>query len=162
LAGIELEANGTGLAWIALAAVFWAGYILWGKRASATGTDGLSFALACGCVVFAPIGVPQSAEAWMSPGLLVLAAGVGLLSSAVPYGLDQIVLARVDQTQFAILLAILPATAALVGAVTLRQIPSPVEVLGIATVISAVAIRERDSGSRHPTDEHPNDEQPAA
>lgn len=144
LAGVEVDANPSGLAWILLAAGFWGGYILWGKRTSSKGTDGLPVALAIGVAAFAPLSGTQTGPVWGSPWLLLLVAGVGLLSSAVPYGIDQIVLSRVDQTQFAILLAILPATAAVIGAMALRQIPSPVEVIGMLAVIGAVLVRDRD------------------
>ena len=52
---------------------------------------------------------------------------------------------RGEQTQlprasFALLLSLLPATAAVVGLVVLRQIPSPAEMLGIALVVAGVAL----------------------
>lgn len=95
-------------------------------------------------MAFAPLSGTQTGPVWGSPWLLLLVAGVGLLSSAVPYGIDQIVLSHVDQTQFVILLAILPATAAVIGVIVLRQIPSPVEVIGMLAVIGAVLLRDRD------------------
>jgi inner membrane transporter RhtA len=70
---------------------------------------------------------------------------VGVLSNAIPYGLDQVVLRRATPAQFALLLAILPAVAAVFGAVVLGQIPTAVEVFGIGLVISAIAVREREA-----------------
>jgi inner membrane transporter RhtA len=40
------------------------------------------------------------------------------------------------------MLALLPATAAVVGAVVLRQIPSPLELAGIALVALGIAIHK--------------------
>ena len=73
------------------------------------------------------------------PLVLLLAVGVGVLSSVVPYVLDQIVLRRVGQARFAVLLALLPATATVVGLIALGQVPSPLEAVGIAAVVVAVA-----------------------
>jgi inner membrane transporter RhtA len=79
-----------------------------------------------------------------SPRLLVLAVGVGVLSSAVPYALDQVVLRRVGRARFALLLALLPATASVVGLVLLAQVPRQVEALGILAVVAAVSLRSRE------------------
>ena len=70
----------------------------------------------------------------------VLGLGVGLLSSVVPYVLDQYVLVRVGRARFALLLALLPATATVVGAVVLTQVPTLLESLGILAVIAAVVL----------------------
>jgi inner membrane transporter RhtA len=43
-----------------------------------------------------------------------------------------------------VLLALLPATATVVGFLVLAQIPGPAEAVGIAAVVGAVALRSRD------------------
>ena len=45
-------------------------------------------------------------------------------------------------TLIRLLLSLLPATAALIGLVVLRQIPAPVEILGIALIMCGVAIHQ--------------------
>jgi inner membrane transporter RhtA len=65
----------------------------------------------------------------------------------VPYGLDQISLQRLEPARFALLLALLPVTATVIGMIGLSQIPSPAEALGIGIVIVALAVRDR-SGER--------------
>ena len=72
------------------------------------------------------------------------AAGVGVLSSLLPYMFDQIVLRRVGRGRFAVLLALLPATATVIGLVALGQMPGPLEAVGIAAVVVAVALRSRE------------------
>jgi inner membrane transporter RhtA len=62
----------------------------------------------------------------------------------VPYVLDQVVLRRLGRARFAVLLALLPATATVVGLVGLGQIPGIQEAVGIAAVILAVALRSRE------------------
>ena len=61
----------------------------------------------------------------------------------MPYGLDQITLRRLTAQRFAMLLAILPVTATLVAAVVLGQVPRPLEAVGIAVVVVALAVRDR-------------------
>ncbi|MCY3805218.1 MAG: EamA family transporter, partial [bacterium] len=71
---------------------------------------------------------------------------VGLLSNVVPYGLDQWVMRRIDQHRFALLQALAPVTAAVVGFIMLSQEPSPREMIGIGLVIVAILLsrsRER-------------------
>ncbi len=63
-----------------------------------------------------------------------------MFSSVVPYGIEQVVLRRVTAATFAILLAMLPATAAAVGAIALRQWPQPVDLLGLALVSGAIIL----------------------
>jgi len=62
------------------------------------------------------------------------------ISSVIPYAIEQVVLRRVSAATFAVLLAMLPATAALVGAVALNQVPTPLEVLGLGAVSAAIAL----------------------
>ena len=76
--------------------------------------------------------------------MLLIGVLVGLLSSVVPYVLDQFVLRRVGRARFAVLLALLPATATVVGLVVLGQLPTVAEATGIGAVIGAVALRSRD------------------
>jgi inner membrane transporter RhtA len=63
-----------------------------------------------------------------------------VLSSAIPYALDQLVHTTVGRARFALMLALLPATAAVVGATVLHQHPSIVEITGIALVMLAPAV----------------------
>ena len=64
--------------------------------------------------------------------------GLGILSAAIPYSLDQVVLRMAGPSYFAILLALLPLTAALLGAVVLGQSLSIAEMVGIVAVVGAV------------------------
>jgi inner membrane transporter RhtA len=53
-----------------------------------------------------------------------IAVGIGVLSTVVPYVLDQVVLRRTGLARFALLLALLPVTAAVLGFLLLRQVPA--------------------------------------
>jgi inner membrane transporter RhtA len=149
LAEVRTEGDAIGLAYILLAAGLWAAYILLGSRVARSGTsfDGLGVGLVIGALAIAPVGLPAAVPALDDPALLGLALATGLLSSVVPYGLDQISLQRLEPARFALLLALLPVTATVIGMIGLSQIPSPAEALGIGIVIVALAVRDR-SGER--------------
>jgi inner membrane transporter RhtA len=68
--------------------------------------------------------------------------GIGLLSSVVPYALDQLTMRRLPRHRFALTLALLPATAAVIGSVVLGQTPSVEEVLGIVLVMAAILVTQ--------------------
>ena len=65
---------------------------------------------------------------------------MGVASSVVPYVCDQLAMARLPRASFALLLALLPATACLIGMFVLRQVPRPAETAGIALVIAGIGL----------------------
>ncbi|MBP9065066.1 MAG: EamA family transporter [Candidatus Microthrix sp.] len=154
LARIEWRANAAGLVFVAIAAACWAGYVVLGKRLAhlGLGTTGLTLSTALGTLVLAPVFAPGATRAFTSPPLLATALAVGVFANVVPYGIDQVVLPRLTHGQFALLLAVLPATATLVAAITLRQIPTASELLGIAAVSAGVALRDPPPSADLPSD----------
>jgi inner membrane transporter RhtA len=142
LSGIEADANLGGVLFALAAAACWAAYIVLGARVSRfeSGIDGLTVGLVIGAVVIAPIGAWDAGPALTSPRLFFLCVAVGVLSNAVPYGLDQLVLRRVDRGTFALLLALLPTTATIIGALVLRQVPDALEVVGIGLVVASLCV----------------------
>lgn len=149
LAGVEPDVDWAGVGFALLAAALWAGYILLGKWVAdaGDGVDSLAIGLATASVIAAPplLGVQLAGDAsvFADPRTWLLGVGVGVLSSAIPYALDQRVLARIGRERFALLLALLPATAAVVGAVVLAQSPTVGEVAGIALVMLALVVTAR-------------------
>jgi inner membrane transporter RhtA len=151
LSGVELSNTGHSAAGVGFAlgaAACWAGYIVLGARVSTVteGVDGLAVALLFGAVAIAPVGAPASGPAFTSPHRLLLCVVVGVLSTALPYGIDQVVLRRVDRGTFALLLALLPTTATIVGAVRLDQRLRGSELVGVAAVVVALLVRGSDAG----------------
>ncbi len=146
LAGVTVSSDvpgaAIGLAAIGVAAAAWAAYIVLGRRVAVRG-DGvtrLSVAMAVAAVVGAPFLAARSApvlDAWY---LVAAVVGIAVLSSVLPYAVEQVVLRRVGPAAFAVLLALLPATAAVVGAVALRQWPSALELVGLLLVSAAIAL----------------------
>ena len=131
-----------GLVAIGVSGLTWAGYILLGRRI-ATKRDGISslaVGMTAGALFYLPLGVTQFTPVALDAGRLLAVIGIAVLSSVVPYALEQVVLRRVSAARFAILLALLPVTAALVGAVVLTQVPTPAELAGIALVCVAIVL----------------------
>lgn len=145
IADVRWAGSTLGVLLALTSAALWAGYILLGQRVAATGlgVDGLAVGFAVATVVLAPLAL-GTGPVWGSPRLLALGVGVGVLSTVVPYALDQVVLRRVGRATFAVLLALLPVSATLCGLVLLGQVPGLVESLGILAVVLGVALRSRD------------------
>jgi len=156
IADVRWSGAPSGVLWALAAAALWAAYIVLGKRVAGAGNglDDMAVGFAVAAVVLTPVlligGGSTGLTALADPFVLLIAVGVGVLSSVVPYVLDQIVLRRVGQARFAVLLALLPATATIVGLVGLSQVPSPLEAFGIAAVVAAVALRSRDGDAPEP------------
>lgn len=154
LAGVQSGSDWAGVGFALAAAVMWAGYILLGKRVAdgGDGLDSLAVGMAAAAVALAPLllGLQfrTDASVFADPRTWLFGAGVGVLSSAIPYALDQRVLAAIGRARFALLLALLPATAAIVGAVLLAQRPSVGEIVGITLVMLALVVSARSDASR--------------
>jgi inner membrane transporter RhtA len=119
-------------------------YIVLGHRIASwggpAGIDRLGLAMLIAMVAALPVGIWNAMPAFSSPVLLAAAVGVGISSSVIPYVCDQLAMARLPRATFALLLALLPATAAVIGVLVLRQIPSLIEVTGIGLVILGVGV----------------------
>ena len=142
----------TGVVLALAAGVAWAGYILLGRRVASAGAgvDSLAVGMVFGALAYAPFAVGAAAGALTSVRSAVMALGVGLLSTAVPYGLDQVVLKRLGTDTFALLSSLMPATSMLVGVAVLGQLPSGWEIIGLALVSVAVALASADGRAPRP------------
>jgi inner membrane transporter RhtA len=161
IADVRLEGSLLGVVFALAAALAWAGYIVLGARVSdgagstGEGIDGLAVGFVVATVVLSPLALTVGPIA-ASPLLLGTALALGVLSSVVPYVLDQVVLRRVGRARFALLLALLPLTATLVGLVALAQIPAPLEAVGIAAVVGGVALRRESPEGSDPARGEPS------
>jgi inner membrane transporter RhtA len=105
-----------------------------------TGIDRLGASMLVAALVISPLGLGDAAPAFINPALLLAGIGVGLCSSVIPYVTDQLAMARLPRATFALLLSLLPACAAIIGIIILRQIPTLTEVAGIVLVMVGVAV----------------------
>ena len=138
-AGHALDMAGVGL--VLVSAAFWTLYIVAGSRAGAAvpGRGGLAVAMAIGAVVLLPFGAHGAWQVAGRPNLLLIALGVGVLASFVPYTLELAAMRRAPRRVFGILLSLEPAVATLAGLLLLGQRTGPVAVAAIAVVILASA-----------------------
>src|SRR5690606_2370943 len=99
LAGVTPEGTLPGVGFALLAAWLWAGYIILGARmaTSGAGVDGLGVGMLLGALAIAPLTVWGLAGLTAVPLLVLLALTTGLFSNAIPYGIDQVVLATIDR-----------------------------------------------------------------
>jgi inner membrane transporter RhtA len=145
LADVHISGSPGGVALALLSGALGAMYIVLGHRvASDAGIrpqDGLAAGMAMGALVLAPFLVDDAVPGLTDAGLLAACVAVGLASSVVPYVLEQVAMRRLPRARFALLLALLPATAAVVGAVILGQIPGLLEAAGILLVVTAAGLR---------------------
>jgi inner membrane transporter RhtA len=143
LSRISASGSPVGVVFAIAAGLLWALYIILAHQVArrGLGTTGLAAAMAVGAVAIAPLGAAPALESAGHGAVMLLAVGAGLLSSALPYALDQVLLRRLSRGAFALLLSLLPATATVMGLVLLRQVPQPLEILGIGLVVAAVVLR---------------------
>lgn len=146
LSGVEFGGEPWGLFFILCASAMWAAYIVIGRRVASLdrGLSGLGVGLAIGSLVILPFGWQGSGEVLGEPSLLVQCVVVGALSSAVGYGIDQAVLRRIPTRRFALLLALLPVIALVMGLLVLGQTPGVIDLAGAALIIAGVATQERE------------------
>ncbi len=127
-------------------------YVMLGHRianeAEISGIDQLGAAMLIAAVVATPFAVTAAAPAFTHPVWLLWAIGVGLCSSVIPYVTDQLAMARLPRATFALMLALLPATATVVGLVVLSQVPTARDLAGVGLVIVGVALHQEVSPDR--------------
>jgi len=146
LIGVRWTTDMIGLLWAALNSLLFVLYVVLAHRIAnadgASGIERLGSAMAVAFIVVFPIGVVQAAHSFVHPMLIFAGIGVGISSSVIPYVCDQLAMARLSRATFALMLALLPACATIIGAIVLRQIPSARDILAIALVMGGVAIHQ--------------------
>ena len=115
------------------------------RRSAMGGIDGLAASMMFAFLFVSPIGLGSAVRAFGNPIALAAGIGVGVSSSVIPYVFDQLAMARLPRATYALFVAILPATATLIGVIVLHQIPSLVDLVGIALVMFAIAIHTSET-----------------
>jgi inner membrane transporter RhtA len=133
-----------GLFWALLNGGLFVLYIVLGHKISENGASGgverLGAAMMVAFLFVMPIGFLQALDALGAPMLILAGIGVGICSSVIPYVCDQLAMSRLPRASFALLLALLPATATIIGVIVLRQMPGPADLAGVLLVMLGVAI----------------------
>jgi inner membrane transporter RhtA len=137
LGGLDLDPVGVALA--LLAGCFWASYIILSAKTGGIfpGGTGLALAMCIGAVALLPVGISQGGMSLLDPKVLLVGAGVALLSSAIPYSLEMEALRKLPTRVFGVLMSLEPAVAALVGFIILSEALEMRAILAIFLVTAA-------------------------
>jgi inner membrane transporter RhtA len=152
LTDVQLQGEPLGVAFAFANAVLFALYIVLAHQVAQhgrlAGIDGLAASMLIAAVVVTPLGGWEVVPALADPVALLAGIGVGVSSSVIPYVSDQLAMRRLARATYALMVSLLPATATVIGIVVLAQVPSWVEVAGVALVIAGVALHRepRDAG----------------
>ena len=152
LTDVRLEGEPLGVALALVNAVLFALYIVLGHRVArsgeASGIDALGASMLVALIVATPLAGWAALPALVDPIALAAGIGVGIASSVIPYVCDQLAMARLARSTYALLVSLLPATATVIGVVVLAQVPSGVELAGVALVVGAVALHRDELPER--------------
>jgi inner membrane transporter RhtA len=148
LAHVELEGDPVGVGFALANAALFTMYIVLAHRLARSSSigrlDGLAAAMLLAAIVVTVGAGWSAAPAIVDPVAIAAGIGVGASSSVIPYVFDQLAMARLGRATYSLMVALLPATATVVGILVLRQVPTPLEVAAVALVVTAVAVhRER-------------------
>ena len=131
-----------GLVWSVLNSLLFVGYIVLGHAIAGNGANRgvqrLGASMAIGLVVITPIGLGRAIAVFNAPILILAGVGVGVCSSVIPYVCDQLAMSRLPRSSFALLLALLPSTATVIGMVVLAQVPTWQDLAGLALVTAGI------------------------
>src|SRR4051812_11305651 len=141
LTGVRIEGEPLGVALAFANAGLFALYIVLAHRAAqGAGVDALGAAMLVALVAVTPLAGWAAVPALTDPVALLAGVGVGISSSVIPYVCDQLAMARLPRATYALMVALLPATATAIGVVVLGQVPSVAEAAGVTLVIAGVAL----------------------
>jgi len=154
LTDVRIEGGATAFGWAFANAALFAVYIVLAHRSSRADAttspiDRLGASMIIAGIAITPLGVAGASDAFTNPTLLAAGVAVGISSSVIPYVFDQFAMTRLSRSTYALFVALLPATAVVVGIIVLAQIPEPIEVAAVALVIAAVALHQ-EPGSNEP------------
>jgi inner membrane transporter RhtA len=132
----------------------WGAYILIAARVGRAYPDGagLAIAMVISAALMAPAGVVAGGEELLSPEVILVGAGVAMLSSVIPYTFELEALRRLPTQVFGVMMSLEPGVAALVGLIALGQGLAAQEAAGIALVVAASIGALRELGAMTPTE----------
>lgn len=127
-----------GVLYALAAAVFWAMYIVFGKRAGYLHAGHtVSLGLLVAALVVVPVGVVHAGAALLSPTALLIGVAVAAVSSAIPISLEMMALKRLPKEAFGIMISMEPAVAALLAVGLLGEHLTPLQWLAIGCIVAA-------------------------
>lgn len=129
-----------GIAFALAAGLFWALYIVLGKKVSGVGSArAVAVGMVFACMVTLPFGVARAGADLLLPAVLPLGLAVALLSSTLPYVLEMKALSHLSSKAFGLIVSASPAVAALAAFAVLGERLTGQQWLAVALMISASA-----------------------
>ncbi len=134
--GHTLDMGGMLLA--GAAGVFWALYIIFGKRLShIPAGQSVAMGMTMAAVVVVPFGVAEAGLSLLQPGVLLSGLAVAVFSSALPYVLDMNALRQIPKRTFGVITSAEPAVGAMAGLFVLHEYLSGLQWIAVAAIVVA-------------------------
>jgi inner membrane transporter RhtA len=129
--------NTAGLLFALLAGAAWACYIFTAQRVGRSwqGSQGLAAGMFVSALLLAPEGLGRVGSVTPGSGLTIVA--LGILSAALPFGLEMAALRRLTARAYGVLASLEPAIATVVGVAALGQQVRATEVVATLLVVTA-------------------------
>lgn len=129
-----------GVAFAAAAGLFWALYIVFGKRLSHIPSGpSVALGMSVAALVILPFGAAEAGTGLLAPSVLALALVVAVASSALPYSLDMVAMRGMPKRTFGVLLSVEPAIGAVAGLIFLHELLTGAQWLALAAIVAASA-----------------------
>lgn len=145
LTDVRIDGSAIGFVWAAANALLFTAYIVIAHRLATTDSatspiDRLAAAMLIAGVVITPLGGASAIVVLTNPVALGAGVAVGVSSSVIPYVLDQLAMRALPRATYSLFVALLPATAVVIGILVLGQIPVVAEVVGVLLVMTGIAV----------------------
>jgi inner membrane transporter RhtA len=129
--------NAAGLLFALLAGTAWACYIFTAQRVGRSwqGSQGLAAGMFVSAILLAPAGLGRVGSVSAGSGLTIVA--LGILSAALPFGLEMAALRRLTARAYGVLASLEPAIATMVGVAALGQSVHATEAVATLLVVTA-------------------------
>jgi inner membrane transporter RhtA len=116
----------------------WALYTVLAQRVGGLwGTPVIALAIAAGAVLLLPVALIRAPHLAFTPEEIEDTLMVGVFSSAIPFSLEMFALTRMSTRVYGTLTSLEPAVGALIGLLVLKELPTAVQLAGIAAVMAA-------------------------
>jgi inner membrane transporter RhtA len=152
LTDVRIEGDPAAFAWAFTNAALFTLYVILAHRVSradpsTSPIDRLGAAMLIASLAITPLGLAEALPALGDPIAIAAGVGVGVSSSVIPYVFDQLAMRRLPRATYSLFVALLPATAVVIGIIVLHQIPLAVETLGVALVMLGVLAHQEADAS---------------
>ncbi len=127
-----------GVVFALSAAALWAAYSLLARRIGTLQGPGIiGLAMPIAALLVLPLAAVQPGTITVTPHLAIAALVMALFSSALPFSLEMIALTGMPIRVYGTFTSLEPACGTLMGLIVLRELPSGLQLAGIAAIVAA-------------------------